>query len=506
MSTRQSATMSAGIRLRDVLPQAKTVGSSNVVFHSACGQWNECQPEDVFVAVNGSDCDGHDFAIDAVERGASAVVGERLMPIQKPQFLVDDSRAAYGTICHALAGNPSQRLATIGVSGTDGKTVTAHLIHSILQSAGNSAGLSSSIETRFGRKAETAQATVTSPIVAEQLCKMALGDCSYAVVEADPIALARHAISGVALDAAVLTNIRRGNLDQHGSNENYRRNTARLLDYVKSTGFAIVNADDKESFRILDVCPTPTLTFGIHEHAEVTAKLLDRNYNWQTFILSAGTESIPVRTQIIGKQHIYNCLAAAATALTFGFDLETIARGLEAARIPGRLERVDCGQPFGVWIDSALSPSQLSVAISAIGQVCEGKVWCVCSTDSCQSSEQRRRIGEILERKTEKSVITQSRICDVVDYEPAHQILDGFEKPARTRFMPNRVKAIDWVLSQAGRKDSVLIAGCGERSVGVAAENWTVTDRDFCQAWLYDHRSVETPPNRHQIYKIDDYR
>ena len=506
MITRPMSSMSAGIQLRDILPSAKTVGPSNVVVHSACGQWNECQTDDVFVAVVDTECDGHDYAPQAVERGASAVVGERLMAIGKPQFIVPDSRTAYGQICHALAGNPSQRMATVGVAGTDGKTVTSHLIHNIFQAARLNAGLSTSIASSYGRRPESAQPADRSPIVAEQLSKMALGDCSHAVLEASSIALAQHALSGVALDTAVVTNIRRGNIEYHGSVDNYHCAITRLIDYLKSTGFAIINADDRESVKILDEIFVPTLTFGIHQAAEVTARLIDRNQSWQTFMLSAGMESIPVRTPIIGKQHIYNCLAAASVGLTFGIELEVIARGLETAVIPGRLERVDCGQSFGVWVDSALAPTQLSGAIAAISRVCEGKLWCVCSTDDSQSQQDRCRIGEIVERKTEKPIITQSRINPLSDFESCHQVLDGFDQPGKARVMPDRFKAIEWVLSQAKANDCVLIAGCGEKTVALAGqENWAITDRDICQAWFYEHNGSKLGSNE-EIFNIEDYR
>lgn len=506
MNTRQFAAMSAGIQLQDILPEAKPVGSPNVIVHSACGQWNECEPNDVFVAVNGSEADGHDYACQAVERGAMAAVGERLMPIQKPQFLVDDSRIAYGTICQALAGNPSQHLSTIGVAGTDGKTVTAHLLDSILRHAGRQPGLLTSIQNPFQVASASDTTDVTPPVAAERLSKMVLGQCTHAVVETSSTTLAQHAWTGISLDAAVLTNVRRGNLESHGSIANYRRANSRVLDYLKPSGFAVVNADDNVSRQLLDECSAPTLTFGIHHAAEVTAKLLDRHAAFQTFLLTAGNESIAVRTRIIGKQHVYNCLAAAATAVTFGIDLELIAQGLEAACIPGRLERIDCGQSFGVWIDSASTPNQLTSAIGAIGRVCEGRLWCIASTDAVQSVAQRRRIGEILERQTEKSVICQSTTPANLDYEAAHQVLDGFDNPATTRIVPNRFQAIEWVLTQAREKDAVLIAGCGEKRNRVGSDSeLTMSDREFCQAWLSDQADSE-PESDGNIYNIQDFR
>ena len=507
MSSRHPMTMSAGIRLLDVLPEAKPINGNDVVIHSACGQWNECQSDDLFVAVVGSESDGHDFAAEAVARGASAVVGERLMAIPGPQFLVEDSRLAFGKLCHALAGRPSKRMSTIGIAGSNGKTVTAHLIRSILFEAGMTPGLTTSIETRFGKFSLSPKNTDSAAVVADQLASMAIADCSHAVVEASSIALAQHALAGLEIDVAVVTNLLSNNLAFHGSKMNSQRLTRRLIEYLKPAGFAILNADDRATNEVLDEIQVPCLTFGIHNSAEVSAKLLNRNRSCQTFVLSAGIESMPVRTSIIGKQHIYNCLAAATVGLALDIELDIVARGLENAVIPGRLERLDCGQPFGVWVDSARTPAQLSGAIAAIAPVCEGRLFCVGSTDDEQSDDQREKIGRIMERKTDVPIVTQTQLSKQNDYEPCHQVLDGFERVAKARVMPDRINAIQWALSQAKPEDCVLIAGAGDKSMTVLGSKGetAVTDRDICQTWLYDNAN---PEHQHcaKIFNIDDYR
>ena len=287
MSIRQLPTNTLGINLREILPDAQVVGERDVVFRSCCGQWDECQPDDLFVAVMGSETDGHDYAAQAIERGATAVVGERLLSVKRPQFIVEDSRNAYGLICSALAGNPSQRMATIGVTGTDGKTVTSHLIRSILESAGLRVGISSSIETRFGRQAEPASPANNAPAIAEQLSKMVLGDCTHSILETTSIALAQRATAGTSFDIAVLTNIRKRHDQFHGSVENYRRAKKRLMKHLKPSGFAVLNADDSMSREFLNEMDVPIMTIGIHQKAEITAKLLDRNVGCQTFMLCA---------------------------------------------------------------------------------------------------------------------------------------------------------------------------------------------------------------------------
>ena len=344
-------------------------------------------------------------------------------------------------------------------------------------------------------------------MLAEKLAQMVLGNASHAIIEVSSIALARRELAGTRLDAAVLTNIREDHLGFHGSSQNYRRANARLLRYLKPTGFAIINADDPTSNRLLDQLDCPTLTIGIKQSAEIRGKLIERNASEQMFLMTAGNESAVVRTSSVGNQHVYNCLTAAAVGLACGIDLNTIVRGLESVSlIPGRMERVDCGQPFDVWIDSARSPRQLATAINSIHQVTDGNIWCVCSTTDDQTKEERRMMGRIVEKTIHRPVITNTVVDQSTDYEPTHQVLDGFNHPSRAQICPNRIRAIEWALQQCQPGDALIITGRGEKPIATVGDNkWEISDRDVCQAWLYDRGSGtdrEDPP----IYNINDFR
>ena len=493
MSTDPVFNTNAGIDLNDILPTAQTVGGDNLKFRSACGTWDECQPGDLYVAIADAESDGHDYSVNAIERGAIGVVGERLSAVSVPQYIVDDSRVAFGKICHSLAGNPSQRMTTVGVTGTAGKTIVAHLIQSILKQVQHSVGLRSSIETCFGDTKEHHSNSSVAEF-AHQLSKMVIGGCRAAALEFSGSELARQQVAGIQLDAAVITNVLPTNLDLHGSFDNYKRTLLKSLQLVKPTGFAIVNVDDKQSSYLLNEIQMPALTFGIHNTAEVSAKLLDRNRCFQTFLLTAGNDSVPVRTSIIGKQHIYNCLAAAAVGLMLEIDLPTIVKGLETAIIPGRLERADYGQDFGIWIDSSRSPSQLNSAIAAVSQVCDGKLWCICSTDQSQSAVERSNLGTILEQKTDKPIVTQLASATAIEFESCHQVLDGFSRPAKAHVITNRVKAIHWALEHAESQDVVLISGAGERPLGKNDRHGTMlTDREFASHIFQNQNQLLRP-------------
>ena len=510
--TTQLSTEMTGISVQQILPKSKLIGADQISVSSCCGHWQDVQPGDVYVAVIGSEIDGHEFAYQAIEKGAAAVVTERLLAIDKPQILVQDTRRSYGEICQALAGAPSQRLKTIGVSGTDGKTVTAHLIQSILQADQAKVGIISSIEVTAGSEGHSLpNKQINPPAIAEHLSAMVMGDCNHAVVEIPSMSLADRSLSGVKLDIAVLTNVRRDPDNCHGNSKNYARAILRMLDHLNPGGMAVVNADDPKSHFLLDQIVQPTLTIGVKQDANVVGKVLQRSNCDQVFTITAGSESVVVRTSMIGDQHVYNCLSAAAVGLTLNISLQVIAKGIESAgQIPGRMHRVECGQPYGVWIDSATSATQLANALRTLRRVATGKIWCVCSVEEGQSKLQRRMMGEVAERASGQAIITRTSADPMVDYEPIHQVLDGFEHPESAQIVPNRFKAIEWVLSRAQPGDAVLISGCGERPFALVGENkWTIADSDVCEAWLYDNSSMlddKFQADVETVFDIEDYR
>ena len=506
----QTADYVDGIPVHEILPHAKLIGAQTVSVSSCCGKWDECQPGDLYVAILDVDSDGHDYCPQAIDRGAKAVITERLVATNAPQILVPDSRQAYAKICHALAGFPSDHLATIGISGSVGKTVATHLVTSILEVAGHKPGCLSSLGAKVGKKTATApQQDFNPPRIAGQMSEMVINQCSHAVIEVSARDLAQRKFEGVELDVAVLTNMRDDDIDFHSSRDNFKRSQLRIVESLKPEGLAILNLDDPISHFCVESLTRPVLTFGMHQDANVRGQLLERLSGEQSFLLMIGAESIPVKTSIIGDEHLYNCLCAATVGVALGISIETIAKGLEegSSKLPGRMERVECGQDFGVWIDTAKTPVQLATALRTLKQVSKGNIWCVCSISEGQSREHRRRMGEILDRTADKVVVSRDRVDSMIDYEPMHQMFDGFEEPNKVRLIPNRFRAVEWVLEQAASNDAVLIAGCGERPFALLGEeNWTIRDRDVCEAWLFDNASIDRPVDQSNIYRIDDYR
>jgi UDP-N-acetylmuramoyl-L-alanyl-D-glutamate--2,6-diaminopimelate ligase len=420
------------------------------------------RPGDVFVALAGADSDGHDDATEAARRGATAIICERPLPLfDVPQFIVNDSRTVFGRLCQALAGNPSRQLKTIGVAGTSGKSTVARLMNSILCHTGAQSGTLDSFGFWDGiDDRPPAEDDLSPPLLARSLAEMNVAGATHGIVEISSRELSQNVLAGVALDAVCFTHVGRGSLDWHGSLENYRRAERRILDYLNPEGVVILNADDPASMRILAEWNQPALTFGMKQPAEISAEIIEQRINEQTFVLTAGDESVGVRTEIIGDHHVYNCLAAAATCLAYGVDLTTIARGLEAVlRLPGRMERVKCGQDFAVFVDAARSPDALRACLRAARQATTGRVICVCNPPGIHEATERAALGRVAGAMADVAIVTSESQREQTPRDVLSDVRRGFAKPAAARLIADRAKAIEFALREARPGDTVVIAG-----------------------------------------------
>lgn len=493
----QLLSRAGGISLRQTLPKTKFLGGDDISVVSCCGDSRRVRPGDLFVAILGSEQDGHDHAGEAIERGAVAVLTERLLPIDVPQCLVPDTREAYGRVCQALAGNPSSELRVVGVTGTTGKTTTSLLIASVLSALGNAVGSLTSLAYCDGYDSATpSRDTPSPPEFADWMARMNASGCDSAVLEVSSRALARRQTTGIEFDAAVLTNIRRDHLDEHGSVLNYRRAKGRLFSQLKPHGFAVLSTDDPASQYFLKKLECPVLTYGMRNPAEITARVIERTKCEQTFLLTAGNESVPVCTRMIGDQHVESCLAAAAVGLVFGLDLETVVKKLEAVeRVPGRLERLECGQPFGVFVDGARTPDALTASLKTLRQVTTGRLICVFGAQGGRDHDTRPLLGRAAERGANISIITSDNPRRDEPLQIAHDILDGCQQPERARLMPDREKAIGWALDQARPGDTVLIAGKGNDDFQIIGKlRHHFDDREVARRLLYDAGKQEAKP------------
>jgi UDP-N-acetylmuramoyl-L-alanyl-D-glutamate--2,6-diaminopimelate ligase len=446
------------------------------------------RPGDVFVAVTGATCDGHDFASEAIRRGAKALLVERLLPCgDVPTCVVPDTRNAFGRLCQALAGDPSRQMKVIGVTGTNGKSTTVSLIASVLRHAGARPGVLGSLGYFDGVSvAAGSHTTPPAPVLADWLARMAANGCSHAVVEVSSHALSQSRLSGIEFDAVCVTNVRRDHLDYHGSVQNYRRTKARLLDLLSPSGAVVLNADDPVCAHWLSKICGPVLTVGIESEAELTATVVEREASEQTFLITAGCDTIPVRTRMIGDHHIANCLTAAALGLIYGIELTTAVRGLEAVRnLPGRMERIDCGQPYLVVVDYAHTPDALAAVLGTLRYATAGRLICVFGAGGDRDRQKRAAMGSAVESLADVAIITSDNPRGEDPWRIAQAIRRGFELPERAQVILDREKAIYAALRAAGSGDCVLIAGKGhETHQVIGRHHYPFDDREVARRWF----------------------
>jgi UDP-N-acetylmuramoyl-L-alanyl-D-glutamate--2,6-diaminopimelate ligase len=477
------------ISLRAVLPAADFLGCQDIRAAACASDSRAVQHGDVFFAISGSECDGHNHIREAVERGAKAVICQTRLEDPIPQCVVPDSREALALACQALAGHPSRKLRVIGITGTNGKTTTSHLLAAVLQAAGYRTGLLGTLGYSDGALTAAAEMTTpTAPAMAHWLKRMVDGNCSHAVVEISSHAIAQHRTAGVELAACCLTNLRRDHLDYHPSLYDYHHTKCRLFGQLNSSGVAVINADDPASLEHAPLVPGGVLSVALHNNANITAQLLDRVKSEQNFLLSAGGMSAVVRTAMIGDHHIYNCLMAAAMALAEGIDLMTIVAGLESVeRVSGRLERIECGQPFGVFVDYAHTPDALAASLATLRPVTAGRLICVFGAGGNRDVNKRPLMGRAVEAAADVAIVTTDNPRHEDPQTIAAEIISGFGEPERARYLPDRAAAIHYALSLAGPDDVVLVAGRGHETYQtVGHQRVRFDDRDVARRYLYN--------------------
>jgi UDP-N-acetylmuramoyl-L-alanyl-D-glutamate--2,6-diaminopimelate ligase len=490
----ESAPQAGSLSLRRLLADAgfdgaQFIGAADILVKACTHDSRRCLPGDLFVALVGSRRDGHDYAREATARGASSVLVERFLPLEgRPMCIVGDTREAYGRICQALAGQPSRKLKTIGVTGTSGKTTVSCLIASVLQAAGLRVGLSGTLGACDGDKIKgTKTTTPHADVLARWMSDCLSAGCTHAVLETSSVALAQKRVAGIELDAVCLTNVRREHLDRHGSLGNYRKIKGRIFGQLAAEGFVVLNADDPTSVGFLAELQHPTLTVGLKTHGEIRAAAVERFPSEQTFLLTIGADTAPVRTSIIGDHHLYNCMLAAAIGAGYGIGLSTIVRGLEAVeRVPGRMERIECGQPFGVFVDSAHTPDGLATTLRTLRQVTDGKLICVFAAGRDRDRPKRPLLGRAVECGADVGILTRDDAHH--EYaEVAADVLRGCDRPKQVHLVSQRAEAIGWALAQAMPGDCVLLAGKGHEKYVVSDGQPPIDDRQLAQSWLYQY-------------------
>ena len=422
-------------------------------------------PGSVFFCYAGAHVDRHDLAAEAVANGAVALVVERPVDADAdvPQILVPDARAAMAVAADELFGRPTEELEVAGVTGTAGKTTTAFLLHSILDAAGRRPGLLSTVENRIGNDRAPAVRTTAEAIDLQRSFRAMLdaGNRSC-VMEATSHGSALRRLDRVRFAVLAFTNLSQDHLDLHGTMESYFEAKRRLF----APGVpAVVNVDDAWGQRLAAEV-SDAVTFGLGGWADVGPSALEG-----------------IDLKLPGRHNVANALAALAAARVLGVERDAIARGLERVHaVPGRMERVDAGQPFTVLVDYAHKPEALAQVLRTARALGEGRVICVFGCGGDRDREKRPVMGRIAAELADVAIVTSD---NPRSEDPDAIIAEVVAGADDLEVEPDRRAAIELAVSRARPGDVVVIAGKGhEQGQEIAGRKLPFDDREAAREAL----------------------
>jgi UDP-N-acetylmuramoyl-L-alanyl-D-glutamate--2,6-diaminopimelate ligase len=425
-------------RLVAALEPAEVLGRAKAEVRDLAYDARAVIPGALFFCVPGERADGHDFAAQAIEAGAVALVVERPLEVDVPQLVVGDARAAMAPAADAFFGEPTRELEVVGVTGTSGKTTTTFLLFAILAAAGRRPGLLGTIEARVGGERRGVVRTTPEAIELQRLFREMLdaGDRSCAM-EASSHASVLHRLDRVRFRVLVFTNLSQDHLDFHGDMESYFQ-AKRALFLTEPRPTAIVNTGDEYGRRLAEELPD-AITFSADD--------------------AAALEGVDLKLR--GRFNVANALAALEAARALGIDDAAIRRGLESVRgVPGRFESVDAGQPFNVIVDYGHKPDALENVLRAARELADGhRVICVIGAGGDRDRSKRPLMGRLAAELADVAIVTSDNPRSEDPEEIAAEVAAGAEQEVELEL--DRAAAIRRAVELAQPGDVVLVAGKG---------------------------------------------
>lgn len=418
----------------------------------------------LFFCLTGGKTDAHAFAAEAIRRGAAAIVVERVLQVDVPQIVVNDSREALALMSATFYGNPSENLKVIGITGTNGKTTTSYMLAEILKEAGKSVGVIGTLGVRFGECVSECDLTTPDPIPLQKtLAEMFLRGVEYVVMEVSAHALYYKKTAGVRFTACIFTNLTQDHLDFFGDMTAYKKAKTALFSN-DICPIAILNGDD-ETGRYLGGLrgDANTLYYGLHTPSDAFAIVTDETLDKTECVMNINDEIQRVSLSFAGKHNVYNALAAASCAVALGVDLRTVGKGLFALQgVKGRLERICSVDGADIFVDFAHTPDGLEQSLTVLRRHCKGRLLCIFGCGGNRDKSKRSIMGETVAKKCDFAVLTS----DNPRYEDPLDILSEIEKGYR-RFsvkyvvVSDREKAIEYGMNFLRKGDVLLVAGKG---------------------------------------------
>ncbi len=458
------------------IPGARLRGPGDVTVTRAVHDSRRVREGDLFVALPGTQMDGHQFVQAALEAGAAAAVVQREvdLPGDPPLVVAPDPREALGIAAHALAGDPTRHMTVCGITGTTGKTTTTYLMRSIFEQGGRPAGIIGTIGYVIGRREiPSSLTTPDADDLAGYFAEMREAGLEAAVMEVSSHALHQRRTAGIDFDVGAFTNLSPEHLDYHEDMVSYREAKGMLFAGLAEDARAVLNADEDASRAFADVTRAPILWYGLESPADVTAENVRSDTAGSRFTLVTPRGRTEVRTSLLGTHNVLNCLTAAAVADALGLSPDAVAAGLEAVRtVRGRLEPVPTTLPFSVLVDYAHKTDALQHALTTVRDLVhgQGRLIVVFGCGGDRDRQKRPAMAKVAEGLADRVIVTNDNPRSEVPEAIAEEILAGFDAPEAVTLELDRREAIADALEEARAGDVVIIAGKGHETYQIIGD------------------------------------
>lgn len=425
----------------------------------------------LFVAMKGTQTDGHKFIEKAIELGASAVLLED-MPTETAEkdvtyIQVKSTEDAVGKVATTFYGDPSHQLKLVGVTGTNGKTTVATLLYNMFRKFGHKVGLLSTVCNYIDDKEVPASHTTPDPIELNALlARMVAEDCEYAFMECSSHAIHQRRIGGLKFAGGLFTNLTRDHLDYHKTFENYRDAKKMFFDDLSKDAFAIINADDKNGMVMVQNCKAKIKTYSTKRMADFRARILECHFEGM-YLEVDGKE---VGVQFIGKFNVSNLLAVYGTAIMLGKKAEDILVALSTLKnVNGRLEPIASPEGYTAIVDYAHTPDALENVLMAIHEVLDGKggnVFTVCGAGGNRDKGKRPLMALEAVKRSDKVILTSDNPRNEDPQAIIDDMLAGLDTTQKKKVLSitDRKEAIRTACMMAQKGDVILIAGKGHET------------------------------------------
>ncbi|NQT87578.1 UDP-N-acetylmuramoyl-L-alanyl-D-glutamate--2,6-diaminopimelate ligase [bacterium] len=481
------------MKLRELLKPIGEAVTANVADQRIRGlalDSRQVRHDFLFAVVPGPKSNGLAYVAKAVEHGAAAVLASR--PVQVPEhvalILVQDVRKTLADLSCRFYGYPADHVRTLGVTGTNGKTTVATLVHHLLTEAGRDAALLSTVEQRVGRRRVPASNTTPEAIELQAaFADMVELGIAYAAMEVSSHSLDQRRVQGIPFAVAALTNLTaHEHLDYHGTFERYRDAKLRLFQTLAADAAAIINRDDPAADQFAASTDARTVTFGLDRPADVFLADWQVTLDGATGRLCTPAGEAALRSPLVGRYNVMNLLTGTACALEMGLSLAQIVAGLETfVGAPGRLERVDCGQPFTVFVDYAHNHDGLESVLTTLEPLTQGRLIVVFGAGGARDPSKRPLMGAAAAARADLTVLTADNSRSERSQEILDAIAAGMPDDAARIIEPDRHGAIQEAIGMARRGDVILIAGKGHEAYQeLDSVRFPFDDRDEARAAL----------------------